>query len=64
MPIGKVINVPPQGYQWGQIRGEYGNTWNVHRDNLPEDTDPGEQVAYRLDFSSPLRSPQILTEDD
>lgn len=64
MAIGKLVSLPPQGYNWGQVRDEHGNNWNVSRDNLPKGKSIGDEVAYRLDFSHPHRSPQIVEEDD
>ena len=64
MPIGKLVSLPAQGYKWGQVRDEHGNNWNVTDKNLPKGKSVGEDVAYRLDFSNPSKSPQLMASED
>ena len=64
MPIGKIFSLPAQDYQWAQMRDEHGNNWSVKQKNLPKGKGVGDDVAYRLDFSDPKNSPQIVSEDD
>lgn len=64
MPIGKLVSLPYAGGNWGQVRGEHGNNWNIKAKKIPEGSSPGDEVAYRLDFSSPTESPQVLLEDE
>ncbi len=62
--IGRIIDLPRSSYQWGRFSDEYGNSWNIKRDNIPKDTDVGDDMAYRLDFSDPKQSPQIVAVED
>ncbi|WP_132319740.1 hypothetical protein [Pseudobacteriovorax antillogorgiicola] len=64
MAIGKVIRIPPNGYTWGQVRDEYGNSWSVRGRDIPSGKSAGDDLAYRLDFSSPTDSPRIVSIED
>ncbi len=65
MAIGRLSSLPPGNSNWARFRDEYNNHWSVKADQIPEDVKPGEELAYRLDFSQ-QRAPQvqILEEED
>lgn len=61
--IGRLIDLPMKQGEWGRFRDEYGNTWNIHGTDIPEDKEAGDSMAYRLDFSDPKGSPKVVADD-
>lgn len=62
--VGKVIQVPQAGYQWGTVQDEYGNNWHLKSEDMPKKYNEGDSFAYRLDFSQPKNAPLIVEDPD
>lgn len=56
--IGKLQSFPMPGSQWARVRDEYGNDWSVPAKDLPRNVKEGDQLAYRVDFST-QQSPNL-----
>ena len=44
------MSLPPGGSSFSTVRDEYGNNRTTWKQQLPEDAEPGDEMAYRVDF--------------
>ena len=62
--VGKLTSYPVYDRKWNRLEDKFGNNWDV-KSSYVKDTDPGENLAFRLDFSDPKRMyPQAIPTDD
>ena len=62
--IGKMTSYPQYSNEWNRLQDKYGNNWDV-KSKYVKDKSPGDNVAFRLDFSNPNRQyPQAIPVDD
>lgn len=50
MRIGQVFDLPMPGSSFATAQDEYGNNRTIRAKELPEDADPGDDMAYYVDF--------------
>lgn len=50
MKIGTIINLPNNYSHFGRIADEYGNQYSVDNSQIPENTELGEEFAYKVEI--------------
>jgi hypothetical protein len=62
--IGKLTTYPAYPRNWNRINDKFGNNWDI-KSKYVKDKDPGDKVAFRLDFSDPKRNlPEAMPTND
>ena len=62
--MGKLTSLPSFPMNWNRVQDQYGNSWDIKAKDV-KGKSAGDQVAFRLDFSDPLRNtPQAMATSD
>ncbi len=58
--IGKLTSYPAYTGNWNRLNDKFGNNWDI-KSKYVKGKDPGDKLAFRLDFSDPKRNlPQAM----